>query len=170
MATRGGSGLVGCDDVVKKLAAGSGYEYLTRQVAAADSTELGSMPLADYYAAKGEAPGRWIGSGLVGIDGLGYGDVVAAEQMKNLSETVRPRDRRRARPGVSVGVGGRVRSDVLAGEVGLGSLGRGAAGGREGGSTGTQRRGPRRSRLPGVARDLHTARGRAGPARSRRAA
>jgi conjugative relaxase-like TrwC/TraI family protein len=69
---------------LKKLAVGSGYEYLTRQVAAADSTELGSMPLGDYYAAKGEAPGRWIGSGLVGIDGLGYGDVVTDQQMKNL--------------------------------------------------------------------------------------
>ena len=42
------------------------------------------MRLADYYAAKGEAPGRWIGSGLVGVDGIGYGDVVTAEQMKNL--------------------------------------------------------------------------------------
>lgn len=69
---------------MKKLAAGSGYEYPTRQVAAADSTELGSMPLADYYAAKGEAPGRRIGSGLVGIDGLGYRDVVTDQQMKNL--------------------------------------------------------------------------------------
>ena len=29
---------------LKKLAAGSGYEYLTRQVAAADSTELGRTP------------------------------------------------------------------------------------------------------------------------------
>jgi conjugative relaxase-like TrwC/TraI family protein len=69
---------------LKKLAAGSGYEYLTRQVAAADSTELGGMPLADYYEAKGEAPGRWIGSGLAGIEGTGYGDVVTSEQMKNL--------------------------------------------------------------------------------------
>jgi conjugative relaxase-like TrwC/TraI family protein len=69
---------------LKKLAAGSGYEYLTRQVAAADTTELGRTPLADYYAAKGEAPGRWIGSGLVGLEGIEYGDVVTAEQMKNL--------------------------------------------------------------------------------------
>ena len=75
---------MGVTMTLKKLAAGSGYEYLTRQVAAADSTELGSTPLADYYAAKGEAPGRWIGSGLVGIDGLGYGDVVTDQQMKNL--------------------------------------------------------------------------------------
>jgi conjugative relaxase-like TrwC/TraI family protein len=69
---------------LKKLSAGSGYEYLTRQVAAADSTELGSTPLSDYYSAKGEAPGRWVGSGLAGISGLEHGDVVSAEQMKNL--------------------------------------------------------------------------------------
>jgi hypothetical protein len=29
-----------------KLSAGSGYEYLTRQVAALDSTEKGTTPLA----------------------------------------------------------------------------------------------------------------------------
>jgi conjugative relaxase-like TrwC/TraI family protein len=69
---------------LKKLAAGSGYEYLTRQVAAADSTELGSMPLADYYETKGEAPGLWIGSGLAGVEGLEHGDVVSAKQMKHL--------------------------------------------------------------------------------------
>ena len=69
---------------LQKLSAGSGYEYLTRQVAALDSTEKGSIPLADYYAAKGEAPGRWIGSGLGGIDGLAINDVVTAEQMKHL--------------------------------------------------------------------------------------
>jgi hypothetical protein len=54
---------------LQKLAAGSGYEYLTRQVAAIDSTEKGSIPLA-YYAAKGESPGRWVGSGIVGVGGL----------------------------------------------------------------------------------------------------
>lgn len=70
-----------------KLSAGSGYEYLTRQVAALDSTEKGATPLADYYSAKGESPGRWVGSGLVGIDGLEVGDVVTAEQMKHLFGT-----------------------------------------------------------------------------------
>ena len=69
---------------LQKLSAGSGDEYLTRQVAALDSTEKGSIPLADYYAAKGEAPGRWIGSGLGRIDGLAINDVVTAEQMKHL--------------------------------------------------------------------------------------
>ncbi|MEI2672385.1 MAG: MobF family relaxase [Marmoricola sp.] len=72
---------------IHKLSAGSGYEYLTRQVAALDSTEKGATPLADYYAAKGESPGRWLGSGLHGIDGLGVGDVVTAEQMKHLFGT-----------------------------------------------------------------------------------
>lgn len=70
-----------------KLSAGSGYEYLSRQVAALDSTEKGATPLADYYSAKGESPGRWVGSGLVGIDGLTAGDLVTAEQMKHLFGT-----------------------------------------------------------------------------------
>jgi hypothetical protein len=62
VSTRGGvPALWGVTMSLKKIAAGSGYEYLTRQVAAADSTGLGSMSLADYYAAKGEAPGRWSG-------------------------------------------------------------------------------------------------------------
>lgn len=67
-----------------KLTAGSGYDYLTRQVAALDATEKGHTSLASYYTAKGEAPGRWVGSGLAGLDKLGAGDVVTAEQMKAL--------------------------------------------------------------------------------------
>ncbi|MDQ6934371.1 MAG: relaxase domain-containing protein [Actinomycetota bacterium] len=70
-----------------KLSAGSGYEYLTRQVAALDSTEKGATPLANYYSAKGESPGRWVGSGLVGVDGLEAGDEVTVEQMKHLFGT-----------------------------------------------------------------------------------
>ena len=70
-----------------KLSAGSGYEYLTRQVAAFDSTEKGATPLADYYSAKGESPGRWVGSGLIGVDRLEAGDLVTAEQMKHLFGT-----------------------------------------------------------------------------------
>ena len=67
-----------------KLTAGSGYDYLTRQVAALDATEKGHTGLADYYTAKGESPGRWVGSGLAGIDGLSAGDVVSAEEMQAL--------------------------------------------------------------------------------------
>ena len=66
---------------IHKLSAGSGYDYLTRQVAALDATERGHIGLASYYTARGESPGTWIGSGLAGIDGLNAGDAVTAEQM-----------------------------------------------------------------------------------------
>ncbi len=65
-----------------KLNAGDGYTYLTRQVATADSTELGYSSLGDYYAGKGEAPGVWIGSQSVEM-GLA-GTTVTEQQMKNL--------------------------------------------------------------------------------------
>jgi DNA primase catalytic core len=67
-----------------KLTAGDGYTYLTRQVAAHDSTEKGHTGLGDYYAQKGESPGVWLGAGLAGIDGVNAGDHVTAEQMKAL--------------------------------------------------------------------------------------
>jgi conjugative relaxase-like TrwC/TraI family protein len=69
---------------VHKLTAGSGYDYLTRQVAALDATEKGHIGLASYYTERGESPGVWIGSGMDGIDGLGAGDPVTAEQMRAL--------------------------------------------------------------------------------------
>ena len=47
-----------------KISAGDGYEYLTKQVAAFDDTNLGRQKLAEYYAEKGESPGRWLGKGL----------------------------------------------------------------------------------------------------------
>ena len=49
-----------------KLTAGSGYDYLTRQVAALDSTEKGHTGLASYYTERGETPGVWIGSAWTG--------------------------------------------------------------------------------------------------------
>ncbi|CAM3308397.1 MobF family relaxase [Williamsia muralis] len=81
-----------------KLTAGTGYEYLTRQVAAMDATDKGHVSLADYYSAKGESPGRWLGSGLTGLSTCGAGrtlehtaawsveadSVVSTEQMKAL--------------------------------------------------------------------------------------
>jgi len=69
---------------IHKLTAGSGYDYLTRQVAALDATEKGHTGLASYYAERGETPGAWIGSGLDGVDGLTAGDPVTAEQMRAL--------------------------------------------------------------------------------------
>ena len=75
---------VGVTMSMHKLTAGSGYDYLTRQVAALDSTEKGHTGLAAYYAERGEKPGVWIGSGMAGIAGLTVGDPVAAEQMRAL--------------------------------------------------------------------------------------
>ena len=51
-----------------KLTTGSGYDYLTRQVAALDATDKGHAGLASYYTERGESPGVWIGSGMEGID------------------------------------------------------------------------------------------------------
>ncbi len=67
-----------------KLTAGSGYDYLTRQVAVQDTTEKGHVSLASYYSEKGEAPGTWWGSGLAGLGDVAVGDQVSAEQMKAL--------------------------------------------------------------------------------------
>jgi len=69
---------------IHKLTAGSGYDYLTRQVAAQDVTERGHGGLASYYTAKGETPGVWVGSGMAGLDGLSAGDPVTEAQMRNL--------------------------------------------------------------------------------------
>src|SRR4029453_5163175 len=66
---------------IHKLSPGSGYDYLTRQVAAVDATENRA---ASYYTERGETPGAWIGSGMAAIDGLSAGDAVTAEQMRAL--------------------------------------------------------------------------------------
>jgi DNA primase catalytic core len=69
---------------IHKLTAGSGYDYLTRQVAALDATEKGHLGLASYYTERGETPGGWMGSGMASIDELNPGDVVTTEQMRAL--------------------------------------------------------------------------------------
>ena len=63
---------------ITKITAGSGYEYLTRQVARMDATSEAGPGLAAYYSEKGEAPGRWVGTGLTGMGGLAAGDEVYA--------------------------------------------------------------------------------------------
>ena len=67
-----------------KLTAGTGYTYLTRQVAAHDRAGGPRTTLASYYSERGETPGRWVGSGVAGIDGLAVGDEVTAQQMRLL--------------------------------------------------------------------------------------
>ena len=74
--------------------------YLIRQVAASDSTERGRASLTDYYSAKGEAPGTWMGRGLAALGqpasrdgadplvaelwGVLHGSQVSEDQMKAL--------------------------------------------------------------------------------------
>ena len=93
-----------------KLTAGSGYDYLTRQVAAMDATDKGHTGLASYYTEKGETPGVWVGSGMAGIDGLDAGDVVTADHMQSLfgsghhplaTERTKELDLRIGRPGLA---------------------------------------------------------------------
>lgn len=67
-----------------KLNAGEGYEYLTRQVATSDSTQLSGQSLAEYYSEKGERPGVWLGRALEGVDGVEVGDTVSESQMRSL--------------------------------------------------------------------------------------
>ncbi|MET1006009.1 MAG: MobF family relaxase, partial [Propionibacteriaceae bacterium] len=66
-----------------KLTAGDGYTYLTRQVAAHDRTDRGHSSLGEYYAEKGESPGRWWGAGLTGVS-IDPGELVSEAQMLNL--------------------------------------------------------------------------------------
>jgi hypothetical protein len=76
---------VGVTMSIHKLTAGSGYDYVTRQVAALDTTEKGHVGLASYYSERGEKPGVWIGSGLDGIDGLAVGDPVTDRRASGMS-------------------------------------------------------------------------------------
>ena len=71
-----------------KLTAGSGYDYLTRQVAALDATEKGHTGLASYYTERGETPGVWIGSGVGGIDGLTAGDPAMQRGVLDLRSSI----------------------------------------------------------------------------------
>ena len=70
---------------LRAVHAGTGYQYLLRSVATHDADPEGKS-LSDYYAAKGTPPGRWIGSGLVGLlsESATAGAVVGEVQMAAL--------------------------------------------------------------------------------------
>jgi TrwC relaxase len=63
-----------------KLTVGDGYTYLTRQVAAFDTTERGHEGLGDYYSQRGESPGQWMGAGLTGLTGVSVDQSVSHSQ------------------------------------------------------------------------------------------
>lgn len=72
---------------IKRMSAGTGYQYLMRSVAAADGARPDSQSLTTYYTDKGNPPGRWTGSGLAGLcEGLGIeaGSVVSERQLFHL--------------------------------------------------------------------------------------
>ncbi len=50
-----------------RLSAGSGYRYLLRHTASADEARVPGQSLTAYYAASGNPPGRWLGSGLAAL-------------------------------------------------------------------------------------------------------
>src|SRR3954451_16515299 len=67
---------------VHKLTAGDGYTYLTRQAASADEQRAPGQSLTEYYTARGNPPGEWIGNGArtLGVEGT----AVTESQMKAL--------------------------------------------------------------------------------------
>lgn len=66
---------------VHALSAGSGYTYLTQQVASGDVPRGRGMSLTDYYMQHGNPPGQWVGTGL---EQLGVSGQVLEKQMKSL--------------------------------------------------------------------------------------
>ena len=90
---------------MRRMSAGSGYQYLLRSVAAGDGQRAMSTPLTRYYSEVGTPPGRWLGSG-VGAFGAGQirpGMQVTEEQLALLVGMGRDPDHgRTTRPGVSV--------------------------------------------------------------------
>ncbi|POH64447.1 conjugal transfer protein [Cryobacterium zongtaii] len=71
---------------MRVMSAGDGYKYLLRTVAVGDGQRSLSTPLTRYYSAKGTPPGRWMGSGLPGLDSgrILEGAEVTEAQLQNL--------------------------------------------------------------------------------------
>lgn len=63
---------------LRRMSAGSGYQYLLRSVAAGDGTRALSTPLTRYYSEVGTPPGRWLGSG---VRAWGSGQLAAGMQV-----------------------------------------------------------------------------------------
>jgi len=63
---------------IRRMSLGSGFAYLMNSVARGDGAVAGSSPLTLYYKESGTPPGRFLGSGLAGLDG---GRVVPAGQV-----------------------------------------------------------------------------------------
>ncbi|MFJ2194189.1 MobF family relaxase [Kitasatospora sp. NPDC087861] len=66
---------------VHRLSAGDGYAYYIRETVTADERRERGRELGDYYTAKGQPPGLWMGSGI-GL--LGVSGTVTEAQMRSL--------------------------------------------------------------------------------------
>lgn len=68
---------------MRRMSAGSGYQYLLRSVAAGDGDRSLSTPLTRYYSEVGTPPGRWMGSGVraFGDGQLAPGMTVTEDQL-----------------------------------------------------------------------------------------
>lgn len=67
---------------IHKVTAGDGYTYLTRHIAGGDVQRARGQEAADYYTAKGNPAGYWIGRGAPLLDLAGQH--VTEEQMRQL--------------------------------------------------------------------------------------
>ena len=68
---------------LRRMSAGTGYQYLLRSVAAGDGNRTLSTPLTRYYEEAGTPPGYWLGSGVrvFGEGQLAPGAAVTEEQL-----------------------------------------------------------------------------------------
>ncbi|MBS2966316.1 relaxase domain-containing protein [Actinocrinis puniceicyclus] len=73
--------VIGSVMTIHKITAGDGYTYLTRQVAAGDTSPERGKSAAAYYAETGNPPGVWMGTGL-GV--LAVSGAVSEKQMTAL--------------------------------------------------------------------------------------
>ena len=66
---------------IHRVSSGSGYEYYTREVAAADERLARGQKVGDYYLNSGAPAGQWMGSGCAHFQLMGE---VTEEQMRDL--------------------------------------------------------------------------------------
>ena len=69
---------------MRRMTLGAGFRYLMSSVARADGGGPTGDPLTNYYAQAGTPPGRFLGSGLAGLDGgrgVEPGSVVTEEHL-----------------------------------------------------------------------------------------